>query len=203
METPENNKTIPPQFIDELRKIGFSPAEEKRLRQLLSWREFKKGYIIDVKQEVVNNRFYILKGVARSFYIKNGKEYNCSFSFDGQFIILPLSMLMNGQDIYIQFLDKTETCCIPLHSNITPKDMQKDFPILESVKFWQFINMAMVHHLKELEEQLFMLRMDAKDRYNWALSHYPGILEKVSITQLASFLDVTKETLYRIRSGKY
>jgi hypothetical protein len=58
-------------------------------------------------------------------------------------------------------------------------------------------------HIEYLEEHMFMLRMEARDRYFWALKKYPHILDVVSVTQLASFLNLTKETLYRIRSGKY
>lgn len=43
----------------------------------------------------------------------------------------------------------------------------------------------------------------ARERYQWVVDRYPRLLERSTVTQIASFLGVTKETLYRIRAGKY
>ena len=62
----------------------------------------------------------------------------------------------------------------------------------------------MSQHVLALEERLDALQtMSAEERYRWALKRYPRITECATLTQIASFLGVTKETLYRIKSGKY
>ena len=50
---------------------------------------------------------------------------------------------------------------------------------------------------------MVMLHKPARERDQVALERYPNILDLVTVTQLASFLNLTKETIYRIRSGKY
>ena len=195
--TTDNQTSHSLKFLDELRAFGFTPDEEQRLRDALTFRTFKKGHIIDSRAGMLYNRFYIIKGTARIYYIESGKERNYAFSFDNQFIMLPYSIMMRNHDIFIQFLEDTEVCCIP------SREERKNDPSLSSAKFWQFINVAMIHHISEMEEYVIMLRMDARDRYHWIMERHPHILETVSITQLASYLNVTKETLYRIRAGKY
>ena len=37
----------------------------------------------------------------------------------------------------------------------------------------------------------------------WLTSRYPRLLHVATITQIASYLGVTKETLYRIRNNNY
>lgn len=193
----ENTDLLPLKFLDELRAFGFTPEEEERLRKSLTFKTFKKGYILDSRAGILSTRHYIVKGTARIYYIENGKERNYGFSFDNQFIVIPYSIMMRDRDIFIQFLEDTKVCCVPSHED------RKNYPLLSSVKFWQFINIALIHHVSKMEEYVLMLRMDARDRYRWLIERHPHILETVSITQLASYLNVTKETLYRIRSGKY
>lgn len=185
-------------FLEDLRNIGFTPEEEQKLRDSLTWLTYKKGDIIDSQNEIMQRRLYVINGAARSYYIKDGKEYNYSFHFDGQFMIPSYTLLKRGVPVFFQFLKKTEVCYMP----VSPKNKNK-FPSLDTAKFQQFLNVGLVHLISEMEENLFMLRMDAKDRYNWIVKRYPRILDVISISQLASYLDVTKETIYRIRSGKY
>ena len=80
---------------------------------------------------------------------------------------------------------------------------RENLPLLDTREFMLFVNLAMIEHVQYMEEVMYMLRLEAPDRYRWVLNKYPQILEAVSLTQLASFLNITKETLYRIRSGKY
>ena len=193
----ESTSLPPLKFLDELRAFGFTPEEEERLRKSLTFKTFKKGHTIDSRAGVLYKRYYIVKGTARVYYIENGKERNYAFSFDNQFIVLPYSVIIRDCDIFIQFLEDTKVCCVPSQED------RKNYPLLSSVKFWQFLNIVMIHHISEMENYVMMMRMDARDRYKWAIEKYPRILETVSVTQLASYLNVTKETLYRIRSGKY
>ena len=186
-----------PKFLDELRTmLDYSSDDEARLLNSLSWQVFKKGHVIDGQNEILANLFYIHRGAARTYYIERGKEFNYAFSFEGEFVIRPLSMMQKQKlQMFVQFLSETEICYTPVVSLSNA--------ILSSEEYSRVINAALERHIEYLEEHMFMLRMEARDRYFWALKKYPHILDVVSVTQLASFLNLTKETLYRIRSGKY
>ena len=196
---PIDNCDRPLKFIDDLRRIFKITADEERtIREQLTYKLYPKGYVIDGPNEILQNRFYIINGVARTYYIYKGREFNYSFSFNDQFVLPPLTVHGNGEKIFIQFLTDTELC------HITPRAAAREnLPILDTREFQSFVNLALIEQLKYMEEVMYMLRMEAADRYRWVLEKYPQILEAVSLTQLASFLNITKETLYRIRSGKY
>lgn len=179
------------------RMSDFTEEDEQRLLRSLQWCIFKKGEILESDNDIFKNVFYINSGTARTYYIENGKECNYAFSFAGQLIILPMTLVRKRREpLVIQFLEETEVCYVPVN-------VLKDLPSLQASRLLQAINLSMLSYIKYMEEHVLMLRMDAKDRYRWVLEKYPHILEVVSVTQLASFLNVTKETLYRIRSGKY
>lgn len=184
-------------FEDMKRVFRLTEDDESFLQSNLKWTTFKKGHTIDGQNEILQHLIYLHQGAARTFYIANGREHNLGFTFASQFIVRPHRIMENGEyRIFVQFLAETDVCYISL-------------PVIKSLtehaagEVYKFMNFGLINHVERLEEQMFMLHMDARSRYEWVAEKYPQLLELVSITQLASFLNVTKETLYRIRSGKY
>ena len=47
-----------------------------------------------------------------------------------------------------------------------------------------------------------MQTLDAKSRYKYLLEHHPRFINDISLTHLASYLGITKESLSRIRRQK-
>ena len=193
----KDNEAKSVKFINDIRNLfSISSEEEKIIFDALRFRLYEKGYIITDTTEIFKNHFFIVKGVARTYYIENGKEYNYSFSFDDEFIMIPYTESQRGLNVFVQFLEDTEVC-------FTSTNNRQKLPSLANEKFHHFVETALVNQIKYMESMMIMLRMEAKDRYKWVMKKHPRILESVSLTQLASFLNITKETLYRIRSGKY
>lgn len=193
----KDNEAKSVKFINDIRKLfSISSEEEKIIFDALRFRLYEKGYIITDTTEIFKNHFFIVKGVARTYYIENGKEYNYSFSFDDEFIMIPYTESQRGLNVFVQFLEDTEIC-------FTSTSNRQKLPSLANEKFHHFVETALINQIKYMESMMIMLRMEAKDRYKWVMKKHPRILESVSLTQLASFLNITKETLYRIRSGKY
>ena len=193
----KDNEAKSVKFINDIRKLfSISSEEEKIIFDALRFRLYEKGYIITDTTEIFKNHFFIVKGVARTYYIENGKEYNYSFSLDDEFIMIPYTESQRGRNVFVQFLEDTEVC-------FTSTNNRQKLPSLANEKFHHFVETALVNQIKYMESMMIMLRMEAKDRYKWVMKKHPRILESVSLTQLASFLNITKETLYRIRSGKY
>ena len=109
----------------------------------------------------------------------------------------PQSIIETGaRQIFVQTLTDTEVLYIPVAALNTLRNRN-------SGEVYKFMNAGLINYIQYLEEQMLMLHMSAKERYEWVVERYPQLLELVSVTQLASYLNLTKETLYRIRSGKY
>jgi CRP-like cAMP-binding protein len=65
------------------------------------------------------------------------------------------------------------------------------------------LNDLWVEHTVFLEERLYQLQfMNSYERYTALIKDNPEIMQRVSLTDIASFLGVSRETLSRIRAKK-
>ena len=56
------------------------------------------------------------------------------------------------------------------------------------------------YYIKSEERVINLQTLTARQRYDQLLSTYPGILQKASLGQIASYLGIKQETLSRIRA---
>ncbi len=163
---------------------------------------FRRGQTISALADMRNNLYYVDSGAARVFYLHGGKEHTYSFAFNHEFITLSHPLLTDSNYIVtIEFLENTTLVSFPLddvHKLLKSCSQNLVGKIMDNI-------LKNIHdHMIHLEERILMLQTSsARERYEWIISRYPQILERANITQIASFLGMTKETLYRIRSGKY
>ena len=114
---------------------------------------------------------------------------------------MPVSRLMtDGLEVSIEFLEPSEIIMFPIDKS-NRAFLEGVAPSNDALSF---ILTALVNHSRNLEERLIVMQCaDARQRYAWFCRRYPKIVDRVSSIHVASFLGITKETLYRIRSGKY
>lgn len=179
--------------------FNITPEQADILRSLLVEKEMPRRTVIDNLNEIQNNTYYIMSGAARSYYTTDGKEHTVAFAFDDEYLITRLHTTTIQQPLTITFMADSKVVYIP-HSK-----MAEAFSgMAHTVEAMMFFHSGVMRYMQYLEERLYILQsMNAADRYNWAITRYPRLLEYATITQIASFLGLTKETLYRIRSGKY
>lgn len=189
--------------IDHIKSFArMTPEIEASLRSLMKEQSYKKGDIIRGAINLINYSYYIKRGAARVFVTSGGKEHTLSFSFDDEFIIATQQSLKDDPDtIAIQFLEPTETIYFPHHKI---KDNLNDSTTVETTSSLLFLNAALLRYTSFLEERIYIMQtLNATQRYNWVIKRHPRILETAPATQIASYLGLTKETLYRIRNNRY
>lgn len=184
-------------IVSDIRKtIKLSEQEALDLLNDMTSVRFKRGETIDGQNELLQNVIFIASGSARTYYIENDREHNFAFSFGPHLLIVPHTLIQAGDyRVFVQFMEPTEVCYVP---------MKRVGQIIdESENSYKLISVGLIKYLEFLERHMLLLRMPATERYRTIVENNPHILDVVTITQLASYLNVTKETLYRIRSGKY
>ncbi|MDE6100731.1 MAG: Crp/Fnr family transcriptional regulator [Paramuribaculum sp.] len=189
--------------IDEIKtKEELTPEFEAAFRELIAERPYRKGDTISAMNDMRSHLFYIMSGSARVYYISGGKEHTYSFAFENEYISLSYPLLKDSDYVTtIEFLEPTLVATVPIEK-IQLLLRQYDpvsigFVIKEMIK-------GMMKQMSMLEERILVLQTySAKEKFEWMVNRYPKILERANLTQIASYLGVTKETLYRIRSGKY
>lgn len=186
--------------VDHIKRfVNLSQESEERLRAMMREHTFKKGGTLRGAGNLLSFTFFILKGAARLYYTANGKEHTISFAFEDQFIVISRELLRDYEEaLTIEFLEPTRVVFIP-HFKV--KDLLKEEKVVSDVEGLLFMNTALMEHCHFTEERLRMMQScDASQRFQWLIKKFPRVLETANLTQIASYLGIAKETLYRLRA---
>lgn len=176
----------------------FTPSQLEAVEQMLVERQFSRGSVIDGQHSLQTQIFYLKKGAARVYYIDNGHEHTVQFAFDDEYLNTHSNIPVQAS---VMFMEDSEVVYMPLHGM---RDLLSGKEVTPNHEAILFMNASLIAHVKNLEERIFYTQnASAVDRYNWIINRYPRLLECATVTQIASYLGLTKETLYRIRAGKY
>jgi CRP-like cAMP-binding protein len=166
------------------------------LLPLFSKMEYRKGDEIIRYGKPCQSLFLIEQGFCRAYNIQDGEEVNFEFFFEYETVTNKNSYLFNKPS------DFTVVACEPMIAYKVDKadllDVIKKYPLLEIAGKK---NLQLIAAKQEKQLQLFRI-LTAKGRYEFLEKNDPDLLQRVSISQLASYLGVKRETLSRIRKKR-
>jgi CRP-like cAMP-binding protein len=168
--------------------------ELDNLESVLVPRKYVKGTIILKEGEQCRSIIYIHRGLLRQFYFKNGKEVTEYLAVDGD-IVMCIESLFKEEPSYLQVEALENTILYEL-----PKQR------LEQVALHN-VNIQILYR-KILEESLIisqvhadLLRFEtAENRYRRMTRQMPQVVLRAPLVHIASYLQMTPETLSRVRS---
>jgi CRP-like cAMP-binding protein len=140
--------------------------------------------------------FYLLiKGSVKSYYTKESKEVCTWFAFENEII---------GTTSTLQGLPSNESIQLLEDSRLIRFNTQKMNELTQTnLKMCQLLNSLWAEHSLFLEAKLRLLQFtNSQDRLEALIKYNSEILQRVSLTDIASFLGVSRETLSRIRAKK-
>jgi len=157
--------------------------------------EFKKNQFIFEKGEKVKHTYYVLTGLLKLTYTdSNANQHIVSFAmedwWESDFFAY---FTQTSATLSLKCLEKTTVLCLSLESY---QNLCTQIPKMESF-FLQKSNLGFIASQKRI---LSLLTVNAKERYEQLLEQYPSLFQRVSKTQLASYLGVSRETLSRLYS---
>jgi CRP-like cAMP-binding protein len=165
------------------------------LESVLVPMKFAKGEKILNEGDICRNIYWIVKGLARQFYYKNGKELTEYMGVENTIMMSIESLFMEKPSIQvIQALEPTLIYALPKAE-------------LEAVAM-RSVNIQILYR-KILEESLIisqqradMLRFEsAQDRYQKLVKSSPQLVLRAPLVYIASYLQMTPETLSRVRTA--
>ena len=165
------------------------------LEDVLVQMKFAKGEMILSEGEVCKNLYYVEKGLVRQFYFKKGKEVTEYMGTEGS-IIMCIESLFKEEPTHLQ-VEALE----PVMIYALPKAR------LEEVALHN-VNIQILYR-KILEESLInsqihadLVRFEtAQDRYQKLCKLSPQLTLRAPLVYVASYLQMTPETLSRVRSN--
>ena len=164
------------------------------LESILVAKRFAKNEKILSEGEICENIYWIVKGLVRQYYYKNGKELTEYMATENT-IVMCIESLFGEQPSRLQIMaiEPTILYCLPKAR-------------LEAVAM-KSVNIQILYR-KILEESLIlsqihadMLRFEsAIDRYQKLVKRSPQLVLRAPLVYVASYLQMTPETLSRVRT---
>jgi CRP-like cAMP-binding protein len=174
----------------------FSDESWMLLQPALTKRIFKKNEFLLQAGQVCNSLFYIDKGYCRSYYEMDGVVKNTGFFFEND-IATNITSFGSGQKSEFNII-----ACETLSAVIF--DKEKLFAIAKQVPEIESLGRNCIRLFASKQEEfsnLFKL-YSTPERLEYMEKNYPHIMQRVPLSQLASFLGVARETLSRIRKRR-
>lgn len=176
-------------------KCLLSREQIHGLADILVCRKFKKGERILDEGDVCRSMFYLEKGLTRQFYFKYDKDLTEHIAYEGGVVICLESYLKEEPTrLMIETLEPTIAWDIP-------KDKIEQLA-LKDAEIGVWYRKLFEASLIESQVKADTLRFEpAHERYNKLLQLHPEILKRAPLVYIASLLQMTPETLSRVRSA--
>ena len=156
-------------------------------------KHLKKGNALLSKGEICRSLYFVERGYLRTFYDRDGTAVNMNFTFEGNFTTDVKSFrsrepteiaIEAGEDVSVLVFDISK-----LSGNYPPGSMVPTF-----------IRRLAIGLLLASESHNELLKLHTPtERYRYIELNQPSLLHRVSLSQIASYLGVARETLSRIR----
>lgn len=191
---------ISPQHARLLRQTlgAFHPIPDGAIDEILALmhtRQLAKGEVFVRDGEIARDMGFVVEGLLRACHRTSlGEEYNKTFFPSGTFV-MALSSLITGQPNRI-VLDAL------LPSTLLVLDYRRFLALLDRhPALERFTRLAVEREwVKKEEREIRLVQQDAESRYRHFLTEHPGLIDRIPLYHIASYLGVTPVHLSRIRA---
>ncbi len=190
-------KAIPYEQLSRYIRNRIKVTDDELERILSCFKPFRasKDELLITHGQTQQKTFFVHKGCVRIFFIDEaGQDATRYFAFEDQFATALVSFI-TGQptEEFIQAVEDSELLLIT----------QKDFyQLLERIPAWEkfyrgYLEKAYVNNTNRL---MSLLTMDALTRYRLLLEELPVVVQRLPNKLVASYLNISQETLSRLKS---
>ncbi len=172
---------------------SFSDESWALLQPALEERELRKNDFLLKEGDICSSLFYIVEGYCKSYYDIDGEIKNTGFFFENE-IATNIQSFGSGEKSKFNII-ACETMTVVIFAK------EKLFEIAKQSLEVEALGRSCIRlYATKQEELLTVFQLySAQERLEYLESKKPEILKRVSLSQIASFLGVKRETLSRIR----
>ena len=171
----------------------FKPGEVTELADLMTVISVRKNSLIVKEGEVCNNCFFVLKGCLRQYVVIDGLEKSTAFYTEQQavnFFTSYTSQTASECNLY-----SLEDSILLVGNPVTDAELYRKFPVLEKLT-----RKIMEEEFGKTQDDFSkFITSSPEERYLNLLKERPGLLQRVPLIHIASYLGITPESLSRIR----
>lgn len=176
--------------------IRLSDALKSALIQKTTFTSFRKGELVHSEHRVCTESLFIVKGLLRTYFLKDGREISEYFTAENEWCNSPKSFITRKVDIYNIDAIEDSTCF-----SIRVNDLGYLFDHFPEMERYARLSMGTV--FGHLLERITSLRFtSAREKHDHFLEVYQDIHHRIPLGMVASYLGIAQETLSRIRAEK-
>lgn len=154
-----------------------------------------KGERLMKEGDVCKYMYYVERGMVRQFYYKGGRDVTEHFSYEGRIVICIESFLKQQPSrLIVEALENSVVYGIPYDVLTELVDTDKEIERL----YRKILEHALISSQEHADSQRFE---NATERYMRLLKTKPEIVLRAPMVHVASFLQMTPETLSRVRAA--
>ncbi|HLP12955.1 MAG TPA: Crp/Fnr family transcriptional regulator [Flavobacteriales bacterium] len=140
--------------------------------------------------------YFVARGSLRSYYGQKDKEVTLWFGHEGDLVTCFRSVIKGEKGL--ENIQLSEDCTFYEIAYDVLNKLTQQFPEIN-----QFYRKLMEESYLYWENRVMMLLFyTAKERYTKLTERSPFVLQRFPLSQIASYLGITQETLSRIRAEK-
>jgi len=190
-----HNGTSP--FTDLLNQIYPLPWEAiSYINQHIAPVSLKKGKFLISPFHENDSLYFIVKGVVRGYIKEEGKEITTWINEENEIVgsIRNLGLKLATEE-YLQVLE--DSILIEIPKNLI-EFLYERYPEANIIG-----RILLEDNYRGAEERAYLCRIpSAEKRYDRFLETQPGLLNRIPLKYIASYLSITLETLSRVRAKK-
>lgn len=176
------------------RYCRLEPHSIEVLADMLIPLKYLRGDIVLQEGEECTCMYYVERGMVRQYYYKNGKDVTEHFSFEGRIVMCIESLLKHvPSQLIIEALETTHLFALPRKQLLDSIEACPELGIL----YRKITEHALISSQHHADSQRFE---NAQERYERLLREKPEIILRAPMIHVASFLQMTPETLSRVRA---
>lgn len=173
----------------------LTPPSIEVLSSILIPMKFQKGDSILEEGKVCRALYFVEKGMVRQYYYKNKRDVTEHFSFEGRIVFCIESFLKQEPSrLIVEALENTMLYAIPYDELHTLMVRNQEIEML----YRKILEHVAISSQEHADSQRFE---NAAERYERLLREKPEIILRAPMVHIASFLQMTPETLSRVRGA--
>ncbi len=157
--------------------------------------KYSKGDVVLPEGETCRHMYFVERGMVRQYYYKGGRDVTEHFSYEGRIVVCIESFLKQEPSrLIVEALEKSRLYGIPYDALHELADENKEIELL----YRKILEHALISSQIHADSQRFE---NASERYLHLLNTKPEILLRAPMLHVASYLQMTPETLSRVRTA--
>ena len=173
----------------------LTPSGVDVLGSILIPMKFQKGETVLPEGQICKAMYFVEKGMVRQYYYKNKKDVTEHFSYEGRIVFCIESFLKQEPSrLIVEALENSKLYAIPyddLH-NLMVRNQEME------MLYRKILEHVAISSQEHADSQRFE---NASERYDRLLREEPEIVLRAPMVHIASFLQMTPETLSRVRNS--